>query len=72
MTEIETALARVRDTHQVLDDVRRDASRQERDARRRRDKAVQEAHAAGASYQQIADVLGVQRSYVYQICRDVR
>jgi hypothetical protein len=66
MNRIETALARVQEAGGALAEARRAAE----DAQRRRDKAVRRAHDAGASYAYIADVLGVDRSYVYQVCRD--
>jgi len=70
MTDIETALRRVRETHRALDAARRVADRQQREAQQRRDQAIRKAHAAGASYQDIADILNVHRSYIYQICRE--
>ena len=69
MMDIETALRRVRETHRALEAARRAADRQQRDAQQRRDQAIRQAHAAGASYQDIADILKVHRSYVYQLCR---
>jgi hypothetical protein len=61
---VETALARVKETHDALVKARQANER----AQHRRDRAIRDAHAAGASYQQIADVLGVHRSYIYQLC----
>jgi Homeodomain-like domain len=61
---IESAVARVQEAHTKLLKARQAEER----AQSRRDRAVRDAHTAGASYQQIADVLGVHRSYVYQIC----
>jgi hypothetical protein len=63
---VETALAHVQDTHDALLKARKACER----AQQGRDRAIRDAHEAGASYQQIADVLGVHRSYVYQITRE--
>src|SRR5262249_649105 len=66
MPDVETALARVREAQ----DAYVAAHRADQDAQLRRDRAVRRAHKAGASYQDIADILKVHRSYAYQICRE--
>ncbi len=66
MTKVETTLARVREADAALVEARRASE----EAQRRRDQAVRRAHEAGASYAEIADVLGVHRSYVYQLCTE--
>ena len=68
MTDIDRALARVRETHDALTKIRQEDAR----AQRRRDDAIRQAHALGASYQDIANVLGVHRSYIFQICQGKR
>jgi DNA-directed RNA polymerase specialized sigma24 family protein len=65
MTDVTTVLARVREAHDAYVSTRTTNDK----ARSRRDQAVLRAHQTGASYQEIADVLGVKRSYIYQICR---
>ena len=65
MTDVTTALAQVQETHAAYVSTRAVNDK----ARHRRDRAVRRAHQTGASYQEIADVLGVKRSYIYQICR---
>ena len=66
MPDVETALARLREAQHAFVA----AHRVNRDAQLQRDHAVRRAHKAGASYQDIADILKVHRSYAYQICRE--
>jgi transposase len=72
MTDLDAALEDVATTDKDLQATRKSAERRLRVLQDRRDKAVKRAHAAGASLQTIADVLGVHRSYVYQITRETR
>jgi hypothetical protein len=64
MTDVTTVLAQVREAHAAYVSTRAVNDK----ARTRRDEAIFRAHRTGASYQDIADVLGVKRSYIYQIC----
>lgn len=66
MSDVTRALEKVREAHRA----HLAARRADDAAHRRRDQAIRHAHALGASYQQIADVLKVTRAYVYQICRE--
>lgn len=65
MTDIDEALARVQETH----DAYTAARRADTEAQRRRDQAIRQAHKLGASYAEIADVIGVHRSYIYQLVK---
>ena len=66
MPKVEVVLAEVRATRDALQRVQRT----EAQARQRHYRTIRKAHAAGVSYQQIADVIGVTRAYIYEICRE--
>jgi ABC-type transporter Mla subunit MlaD len=72
VTDLGAALEEVAATDKDLQTTRKSAEKRLRVLQDRRDKAVKRAHAAGASFQTIADVLGVHRSYVHQIARETR
>jgi hypothetical protein len=64
MAELDSALAHVTATDRILRDARADQAAALRD----RDQAVRRAHKLGASYRQIAGLLGVHHNHVYEIC----
>jgi hypothetical protein len=64
MTELDSALAHVKATDRALREARDDQAAALRD----RDQAVRRAHKLGASYRQIASLLGVAHNHVYEIC----
>ena len=66
MPTVENALADVRATRDAL----QRAEKTEGQARQRHYRTIRKAHVAGASYQQIANVIGVTRAYIYEICRE--
>jgi Homeodomain-like domain len=72
MADYDAELDEVRATDKDLQATRKSVDKRLSVVQDRRDKAVKRAHAAGASLQTIADVLGVHRSYVYQITRETR
>lgn len=69
MTDIDQALTRVKEADDALAALRDDHDRAEKEAHQRRDDAIRQAHRAGASYAEIADVIGTHRSFVYQIVK---
>jgi hypothetical protein len=69
MTDLDQVLARVKEEDDALTALRDEHRRAETEAQRRRDDAVRHAHRAGASYAEIADVIGTHRSRIYQIVK---
>ena len=66
MPKLDTALADVRATRETL----QRAQRVEAQSRQHHYRTIRKAHAAGASYRQIGDVIAVTRAYIYEICQE--